>query len=94
MSIAATDTTARKSADEPIVSGGRLVAKAPKNEGVDAIFTLCGGHGEEVRDPGEIGPALRRAREAIERDGKSAVVDIRVDPGEYAPGTKAQTMYE
>lgn len=31
------------------VSGGHLVAKALKNEGVDTIFTLCGGHGEEVR---------------------------------------------
>ncbi len=26
------------------ITGGRLVAKALKNEGVDTIFTLCGGH--------------------------------------------------
>ncbi len=55
---------------------------------------MLGGHGEEVRDPNDIGPALRRAREAVQRDGKSAVVNIWVDPNEYAPGTKAQTMYK
>ncbi len=55
---------------------------------------MLGGYGEEVRDPGEIGPALRRAREAVRRDGKSAVINIWVDPDEYAPGTKAQTMYK
>jgi thiamine pyrophosphate-dependent acetolactate synthase large subunit-like protein len=26
------------------ISGGHLVAKAFKAEGVEAIFTLCGGH--------------------------------------------------
>ena len=55
---------------------------------------MLGGHGEEVREPGEIGPALRRAREAVLRDGRCAVVNIWVDPNEYAPGTKAQTMYK
>lgn len=55
---------------------------------------MLGGYGEEVREPGEIGPALRRAREAVRRDGRSAVVNIWVDPNEYAPGTKAQTMYK
>ncbi|MHA1599853.1 MAG: thiamine pyrophosphate-binding protein [Alphaproteobacteria bacterium] len=55
---------------------------------------MLGGHGEEVRDASEIAPALKRAREAVRRDGKSAVVNIWVDPNEYAPGTKAQTMYK
>ena len=55
---------------------------------------MIGGYGEEVRDPGEIGPALRRAREAIARTGKCAVVNVWIDPNEYAPGTKAQTMYK
>ncbi len=55
---------------------------------------MLGGYGEEVRDAGEIAPALRRARDAVQRDGKSAVVNIWVDPNEYAPGTKAQTMYK
>ena len=55
---------------------------------------MLGGHGEEVRAPGEVGPALRRAREAVLRDGRCAVVNIWVDPDQYAPGTKAQTMYK
>ena len=55
---------------------------------------MLGGYGEEVEDPNEIAPALRRAREAVRRDGKSAVINIWVDPNEYAPGTKAQTMYK
>jgi acetolactate synthase-1/2/3 large subunit len=55
---------------------------------------MLGGRGEEVREPAEIGPALRRAREAIHKTGRSAVVNIWVDPREYAPGTKAQTMYK
>jgi acetolactate synthase-1/2/3 large subunit len=32
------------------ISGGHLVAKALKNEGVDVIFTLCGGHIIDVYD--------------------------------------------
>lgn len=55
---------------------------------------MLGGHGEEVRDASEIAPALQRAREAVQKSGRSAVVNIWVDPREYAPGTKAQTMYK
>ena len=55
---------------------------------------MLGGYGEEVRDPGQIAGALRRAREAVKSSGKSAVVNIWVDPNEYAPGTMAQTMYK
>jgi len=55
---------------------------------------MLGGYGEEVRDPAQIAPALRRAREAVYRDGRSAIINIWVDPREYAPGTKAQTMYK
>lgn len=55
---------------------------------------MLGGYGEEVREASEIQPALLRAREAIARTGKSAVVNIWVDPNEYAPGTKNQTMYK
>ncbi len=59
----------------------------------EAFAEMLGGYGEGVREPGEIGPALERAREAV-KSGKSAVVSIWVDPNEYAPGTKAQTMYK
>ncbi|MGE0213167.1 MAG: thiamine pyrophosphate-dependent enzyme, partial [Parvibaculaceae bacterium] len=55
---------------------------------------MLGGYGEEVRDPAQIQPALLRARESIAKTGKSAVVNIWVDPNEYAPGTKNQTMYK
>lgn len=55
---------------------------------------MIGGYGEEVREANEIQPALRRAREAIAKSGKCAVVNVWVDPDEYAPGTKAQTMYK
>lgn len=69
---------------------GNLLGDVPFSQ----FAEMLGGYGEEVRDPSEIEPALRRAREAIARDGRSAVVNIWVDPREYAPGTKAQTMYK
>ena len=40
------DTTS----EEKKVSGGHLVARALRNEGVDAIFTLCGGHISDIYD--------------------------------------------
>jgi acetolactate synthase-1/2/3 large subunit len=46
----ATDTLAEKSRSDDVVSGGHLVAKALKNEGVDTIFTLCGGHIIDIYD--------------------------------------------
>ncbi len=55
---------------------------------------MIGGYGEEVHEAGQIQPALQRAREAIASTGKCAVVNVWVDPDEYAPGTKAQTMYK
>ena len=55
---------------------------------------MLGGYGEEVHDPSEIEPALLRAREQVQKSGLSAVINIWVDPSEYAPGTKAQTMYK
>jgi len=55
---------------------------------------MLGGYGEEVREPGKIAGALRRAREAVHKTGKSAVINIWVDPSVYAPGTMAQTMYK
>jgi hypothetical protein len=38
--------------------------------------------------------ALQRAREAVRSTGKSAVINIWVDPKEYALGTRNQTMYK
>jgi len=51
---------------------------------------ILGGYGEEIRDPGEIGSALRRARES----GKPSIINVWVDPNAYAPGTMNQTMYK
>jgi acetolactate synthase I/II/III large subunit len=55
---------------------------------------MLGGYGEEVRDPAQIAPALKRARESVQKSRRSAVINIWVDPREYAPGTKNQTMYK
>ncbi|HEY1858002.1 thiamine pyrophosphate-binding protein [Acidocella sp.] len=69
---------------------GNLLGDVP----FGSFAKMLGGHGEEVHDAAEIAPALQRAREAVQRDGRCAVVNIWVDPREYAPGTKAQTMYK
>jgi len=55
---------------------------------------MLGGYGEEVRDPAQIAAALKRGREAVRKTKRSAVINIWVDPREYAPGTKNQTMYK
>jgi len=44
------DQTTKDEATEERISGGHLVAKALKNEGVDTIFTLCGGHIIDIYD--------------------------------------------
>src|SRR5687768_8404649 len=46
----ADDTLKQKSRDASVISGGHLVAKALKAEGVDTIFTLCGGHIIDIYD--------------------------------------------
>src|SRR5258708_15799826 len=51
-SSTADDTLKRKTRDADVISGGHLVAKALKNEGVDTIFTLCGGHTIHLYDGG------------------------------------------
>ena len=49
-STTATDTLKQKTKDGSVISGGHLVARALKNEGVDTIFTLCGGHIIDIYD--------------------------------------------
>ncbi|TQS42716.1 thiamine pyrophosphate-binding protein [Cryptosporangium phraense] len=56
----------------------------------DKFAQMLGGYGEEVRDPADIGPALRRARES----GLPSLINVWVDPDAYAPGTMNQTMYK
>jgi acetolactate synthase-1/2/3 large subunit len=55
---------------------------------------MLGGYGEEVRDPAQIAAALQRGRESVRRLRRCAVINIWVDPREYAPATKNQTMYK
>src|SRR5882672_2199608 len=69
---------------------GNLLGEVPFGK----FAEMLGGYGEEVRDPAQIAPALLRGREAVAKSGKSAVINIWVDPREYAPGTKNQTMYK
>ena len=71
-------------------SVGNLLGDVPFGK----FAEMLGGYGEEVRDPAMIAGALRRGREAVAKTRKSAVINIWVDPREYAPGTKAQTMYK
>jgi acetolactate synthase-1/2/3 large subunit len=59
----------------------------------DKFAEILGGHGEAVRQPDQIRPALERAREAV-AGGKPALVNIWVDRGVWAPGTRNQTMYK
>src|SRR5215468_9900149 len=71
-------------------SVGNLLGDVPFGK----FAEMLGGYGEEVREPAQIAPALRRARESVARTRRSAVINIWVDPREYAPGTKNQTMYK
>jgi acetolactate synthase-1/2/3 large subunit len=56
----------------------------------DKFAEMLGGYGEEVRDPADIAPAMRRARES----GLPSLINVWVDPDAYAPGTMNQTMYK
>ena len=50
--------------------------------------------GEEVYEAKNIAPTMGRAREAIAKTGKSAVINVWVDPNERVPGAKNQTVYK
>lgn len=65
------------------------VANALGDVHYDRFAEVLGGYGEEVRDPADLAPALRRARDS----GKPALVNVWVDPEAFAPGTMNQTMY-
>ncbi|MDB5841174.1 MAG: Acetolactate synthase large subunit [Herminiimonas sp.] len=69
---------------------GNLLSDVPFGK----FAEMLGGYGEEVRDPAMIAGALQRARESVRKTGRSAVINIWVDPSIYAPGTMAQTMYK
>jgi acetolactate synthase-1/2/3 large subunit len=68
---------------------GNLLSDVP----FDKFAEMLGGHGEEVREPHELRPALERAREAV-KSGQPTLVNVWVDPNVWAPGTMNQTMYK
>jgi acetolactate synthase I/II/III large subunit len=56
----------------------------------DLFAKMLGGHGEEVREPKDLRPALERARES----GKPSLINVWIDQNAFAPGTMNQTMYK
>ncbi|MDN3354721.1 thiamine pyrophosphate-binding protein [Actinomadura sp. DC4] len=65
---------------------GNTLGDVPYSE----FARMLGGHGEEVRSPEQIRPALERARAS----GKPSLVNVWIDTDAYAPGTMNQTMYK
>jgi acetolactate synthase I/II/III large subunit len=60
-----------------------------------AVFpNIWGGFGIDVTESDKIAESLILARNFVKKENKSVVINIWVDPNEYAPGTKAQTMYK
>ena len=56
----------------------------------DLIVEALGGYGELVTEPGDIRPAMERARAS----GKPSCVNVILDPDIYSSGTMNQTMYK
>jgi acetolactate synthase I/II/III large subunit len=56
----------------------------------DKIVEAMGGHGEFVTEPGEIRPALERARSS----GKPACVNVIVDRDVFSSSTKNMSIYK
>ncbi|HEX2104411.1 MAG TPA: thiamine pyrophosphate-binding protein, partial [Solirubrobacteraceae bacterium] len=48
--VAEETTTGTPESEAQMISGGHLVAKALKAEGIDVIYTLCGGHIIDIYD--------------------------------------------
>ncbi|MGH2872044.1 MAG: thiamine pyrophosphate-binding protein, partial [Solirubrobacteraceae bacterium] len=63
--------------------GNRLIGSEYANPDFAALAGLFGAHGETVRAPAELKPALDRALAA----GKPAVIDVHVDPDEICTAT-------
>jgi acetolactate synthase-1/2/3 large subunit len=54
---------------------GRFLADLDAAPAFEAIVTAHGGHGERVERPGDIAPALERARDAV-AGGRQALVPV------------------
>ncbi len=64
-----------------MIFGYDVVAELRPGTRYDLVAEALGGHGELVREPGEIGPALDRA---LSHDGLS-VINVLTDPGDMYP---------
>jgi len=79
------ETAGAPPAGEPqTITGGHLVAKALRAEGIDTIL------GSPQDLPHVVRPALERARES----GKPALINVWIDQNAFAPGTMNQTMHK
>ena len=79
--------------DHEVRRGARRRRQPARRRPYDKFAQILGGYGEEVREPGQIRPALERAREAV-ASGTPALINIWVDIDVWAPGTRNQTMYK
>ncbi|MBI4503935.1 MAG: thiamine pyrophosphate-binding protein [Chloroflexi bacterium] len=61
--------------------GGRIFGVDYQNPDFGALARVFGGYGEQVTQPGELEPALRRALDS----GKPAVIDVIIDKETLAP---------
>ena len=85
MSTTATDTLKRRSADANVISGGHLAAQALKNDGVDTIFTLCGGPIIDIYD-GDTGIKVASVPQFTMQSGEWKQFGGLL--AQYAPGTR------
>jgi thiamine pyrophosphate-dependent acetolactate synthase large subunit-like protein len=60
---------------QQLLYGGRLFGVDYQNPDFGALARVFGAHGEQVVEPGELEPALRRALDS----GKPAVLDVHID---------------
>src|SRR5258708_7199335 len=100
----ADDTLKQKSRSADVISGGHLVARALKNEGVDTIFTLCGVHiidiydgcvdeGIRIIDVRHEQVAAHAADGYARQTGKLGVVVTTAGPGCTNAGTGIATAF-
>jgi thiamine pyrophosphate-dependent acetolactate synthase large subunit-like protein len=73
--------------EHELISGGHLGAKAPKAEGVDVIFTLCGGHFIDSYDGCvDEGVVVDVRHEQVAAHAADGYARIAGKPGCAAPG--------
>jgi thiamine pyrophosphate-dependent acetolactate synthase large subunit-like protein len=66
---------------QQLLYGGRLFGVDYQNPDFGALARVFGAHGEQVREPGDLEGALRRALDS----GKPAVLDVHIDQETLAP---------